>query len=764
MTDPDKILRHLQSIFPNGATNAQIAQDLNITARETVFTATRKLLQEGRVRSERSGWEWMFYALEAESAAPPAEVPQPQPTATAPATAPVAGVTPAVELTPEPLPVVSGEPRLIGPDDLYGFRYVSDPQLSPDGSQLAYVLTHMDKESDEYRSAIYVVPSDGSTSPRRYTYGPKKDTTPRWSPDGSQLLFVSDREDKPQAYVLPAAGGEARKVTSVENGIASPAWSPDGSRIAFISTTRIKADEEPKDIVAYHYTEAHFKDDGQGIKRGRDHLFVQHIDNAEAAQLTQGDDDYDEPAWSPDGSLIAVVSEQGPDRTFVWASDIFLVPSHGGVVRRLTTNDGPSFAPSFSPDGRTVAYFGHQNPPETGISTNTKLWRIPVEGGEPELLTGWWDRSISSEDVNSDSRFGSNQHRPVWSTDGSKVFFLATDRGCTYVYSVTLDNSGVRVITSAPRTIYAFSVAGDRLAYFAAELLNPGDLYSANLDGSGERRLTRVNEDFLHQFSLSTPQEVRFSSTEQAEIQGWVMQPARYEDGQRYPLIIEVHGGPHTAYGHSFFLEFQVLAARGYGVLFTNPRGSTGYGQDFTACIVKQWGVRDYQDVMAAADWAANQPWVDPERIGITGGSYGGFMTNWVLGHTDRFKAGVTSRCLSNWSSFYGTSDIGPRFSEWMVGGTPWDNPEGYARMSPITYMKQVKTPLLVIHSEQDHRCPVEQGEQVFVALSRFGCETEFVRFPQESHGLTRGGKPNRRVENLNHVLRWFERYIPVSS
>ncbi|MDP9352197.1 MAG: prolyl oligopeptidase family serine peptidase, partial [Chloroflexota bacterium] len=189
-----------------------------------------------------------------------------------------------------------------------------------------------------------------------------------------------------------------------------------------------------------------------------------------------------------------------------------------------------------------------------------------------------------------------------------------------------------------------------------------------------------------------------------------------------------------------------------------------GYGQDFTACIVKQWGVRDYQDVMAAADWAANQPWVDPERIGITGGSYGGFMTNWVLGHTDRFKAGVTSRCLSNWSSFYGTSDIGPRFSEWMVGGTPWDNPEGYARMSPITYMKQVKTPLLVIHSEQDHRCPVEQGEQVFVALSRFGCETEFVRFPQESHGLTRGGKPNRRVENLNHVLRWFERYIPVSS
>ncbi|MDQ3328831.1 MAG: S9 family peptidase, partial [Chloroflexota bacterium] len=263
------------------------------------------------------------------------------------------------------------ERTLIAATDLYGYHYASDPQLSPDGAQVAYVLTHMDREEDEYRSAIYVVPSDGGGEPRRYTSGAKRDTTPRWSPDGKSLLFVSDREEKPQLYVLPADGGEARKVTSAPNGAGDPAWSPDGTKIAFISRTGVDPEEEPKVIVVLHYTEAHFKDDGQGIKRGRGHLFVQDLDSEDATQLTEGDDDYAEPAWSPEGAMIAVVSSQDPERAFRRYSDVYLVPASGGEPRRLTTGKGPSFSPAFSPDGRTVAYLGHQDPPETGLSTNT---------------------------------------------------------------------------------------------------------------------------------------------------------------------------------------------------------------------------------------------------------------------------------------------------------------------------------------------------------------------------------------------------------
>ncbi len=650
--------------------------------------------------------------------------------------------------------------KLIAASDVYGYRYVSDPQLSPDGARVAYVLTHIDREEDEYRSAVYVVPSDGSSEPRRYTYGPKKDTAPRWSPDGTQLLFVSDRGEKPQIYVMPADGGEARKVTSVPNGAGDPAWSPDGTRVAFISKTGVDPAEEPKDIVVYHYTEAHFKDDGQGIKRSRSHLFVQDLDGENAIQRTEGDDDYADPTWSPDGELIAVVSQQGPERAFRRLSDIYLVPASDGETRRLTTGKGPSFAPAFSPDGRTVAYLGDQDPPETGLSTNTGLWTVPVEGGEPRALTERWDRSASNEDVNSDSRFGASDGGPVWSPDGTQLYITATDHGATRVYAVPAGGGEVQAVTGGGRTVYGFSIAGDRMAIMAAELLSPGDIYASALDGSGEVRLTRVNAAFLAGLALSEPEEIAFTSTEGTEVQGWIVRPAGYREGERYPLVIEVHGGPHTAYGHAYFHEFQVLAARGYGVLFTNPSGSTGYGQDFTACIVKDWGTRDFADVMAAADWAEAQPWVDPERIGIGGGSYGGWMTAWALGHTTRFRAGVTQRLLSNWSSFYGTSDIGPMFSEWMVGGTPWDNPEGYARMSPITYVAQIKTPLLVIHSEEDHRCPVEQGEQLFVSLARLGVATEFLRFPQESHGLTRGGKPKRRVENLERIIGWFDRYM----
>lgn len=650
----------------------------------------------------------------------------------------------------------------MSPDDLYGFRWVSDVQLSPDGSRTAYVLTEIDRESDEYRSAVYVAATDGSEQPRRYTYGPKKDNSPRWSPDGRYLLFLSDRDETTQVYVMPSDGGEARKLTELENGVSCPVWSPDSHQVAFISTTGVKAKEEVKDIVAYHFTEAHMKDDGSGIKRGRDHLFVQPLESGEAVQLTHGDDDYSDPAWSPDGTLLAAVSSQLPDREFVGVSDIYLIPAVGGEPRRLTPQRGPSYQPVFSPDGTQVVYVGHQNPPETGLNTQDALWRVSLGGDEPEPLTEGWDYSLGNS-VNSDMRWGSYNTAPVWPS-GDHIYFVADDRGAAHVYRVSASGGQPEPVLTGNRSIDSISAAGNRLAFIAGEPLNPGDVYSATLDGADEARLTRVNELYLSRFELSEPEEISLRSADGTELQGWVMKPAGFEEGGKYPLIVEVHGGPATQYGYTFFHEFQVLAARGYGVIYINPRGSLGYGQQFVACISKGWGELDYADVTAAADYAESLPWVDTARMGITGGSYGGYMTNWVVGHTDRFKAAVTQRSVTNFASFYGTSDIGPVFSEWQVGGTPWDNPDGYARMSPITYLPQMHTPLLVIHSEQDHRCPIEQAEQLFVGLKRLGVETELVRFPQESHGLSRAGKPKRRVERLERITGWFQRHMPTNE
>lgn len=652
--------------------------------------------------------------------------------------------------------------KLLSPDDLYGFQWVSDVQLSPDSSRVAYVLTEIDRESDEYRSAVYVAPSDGSEQPRRYTYGPKKDSSPRWSPDGRHLLFLSDRDETNQAYIMPADGGEARKLTDLENGVSCPVWAPDNHRIAFISSTGVNSKEEVKDITAYHFTEAHFKEDGSGIKRGRRHLFVQSVESGRAEQLTHGDDDYSDPAWSPDGTLIAAVSTQLPDREFVNVSDVYLVPAGGGEPRRLTPQRGPSYQPVFSRDGAYVVYAGHQNPPETGLNTQDALWKVSLGGDEPQCLTEGWDYSIGNS-VNSDARWGSYNTAPVWPS-GDHIYFVADDHGAAHVYRISAEGGVPEPVVTGNRSIDSISAVGGRLAFIAGEPLNPGDVYTAAVDGGDEVRLTHVNELYLSRFELSEPEEISLRSADGTELQGWVIKPAGFEEGGKYPLIVEVHGGPATQYGYTFFHEFQVLAARGYGVIYINPRGSLGYGQQFVACISKAWGELDYADITAAADYAASLPWVDTERMGITGGSYGGFMTNWVVGHTDRFKAAVTQRSVTNFASFYGTSDIGPMFSEWQVGGTPWDNAEGYARMSPITYLPQMRTPLLVIHSEEDHRCPIEQGEQLFVGLKRLGVETELLRFPQESHGLSRGGKPKRRVERLERIAGWFECYMPANA
>ena len=694
--------------------------------------------------------------------------------------------------------------RPITIEDLAAIKLISDPQISPDGTRVAYVVTVMDTEEDAYRSQVWVVPAGGG-EPLRYTGG-RNDSSPRWSPDGGKLVFVSRRGDgtkqgeqkaKPQLWLLDTGGGEARQLTKVKDGASDPVWSPDGVRIAFLARVGGKDDEEEegegdgreqadgqdgkdkqqKKSDVKHITKIRYKADGIHrllIDEGYKHLFVVEVGDdydeepREARQLTDGEWDDGTPAWSPDGRTLAFSSNRTPDRDFNNFADLWTVPVEGEGIpepRKLTETKGPSFTPAYSPDGRTIAYLGHTNPEPYRRYANLNLWLVPADGSAaPRNLTLDHDRSLVGG-VGSDMRAGTPVQYPLWTPDGTGVYTLQSDRGTVQICRVDIASGAVSRVAGGDRGVMNVSQSADgrTLAFTATDLLTPGDLYLRDVsgsDGADERRLTGLNDELLGGLDLSAPEHIVYQGADGWEIDGWLMKPVGFEEGRRYPLVLEIHGGPASQYGYAFFHEFQLLAANGYGVLFTNPRGSTGKGGDFVVANRSRWGEEDYLDIMAGVDAALARGWVDPERLGVGGGSFGGFMTNWVVGHNDRFRAAVTMRCVSNLLSFFGTSDIGFTFLEMQFETEPWDDVQKLLKYSPISYVKNMTTPLLILHSEEDYRCPIEQAEQLYISLKKLGRETEFVRFPDEDHNLSRNGKPAHRFERLRHILRWFDRYL----
>ena len=662
--------------------------------------------------------------------------------------------------------------RPISAEDLYKLEILSEVRISPDGMSVIYRLQRVDKKTEKKYANLWAVPTGGG-EPRQFTHGDQFDSSPRWSLDGKSIAFLSNRADKDkpaQIFILPFDGGEARKLTSLDGEIEALSWSPDGRRL--LCTVRKldpevlerEKDEQKKKlgVVYRQYDRLFYKLDGYGyLPQERTHVWLIDVRTGKGRQLTDHRvwDDND-PAFSPDGRQIAFTSnrleepDQNPD-----AIDLFVMDSTGGEPRKVKAPLGFKGQPAFSPDGKWLAYYGQEG---QGLwYKNDSLWVVPLDGSKPPRnLTEKYDLHVSPDVIND---VGSpEQMPPTWSADSQHIYFQVAYHGSAVLKCISLDGKELQDVVGEGGVVGAFSFdrAQTKLAYFFGQMHDPGQVYLRELGRGTTRHLTRVNRDLLDTIALSRVEEVWFKSPAGSSLQGWIMYPLRFDPKRKYPSILEIHGGPLTQYGKFFMHEFYYLASKGYVVYFSNPRGGRGYGEDHARAIWGAWGGADYADIMALADSMARKPFIDTKRMGVTGGSYGGYMTLWIIGHTNRFKAAVTQRCVSNFISEWGSSDLNWTFEQELTTGAPFRNLKKYWDMSPIKYIGNAKTPTLVIHNEGDLRCPIEQGEQAFVALKRIGVETEFIRFPEEFHGLSRTGRTDRRIARLNHILRWVDKYL----
>ena len=690
------------------------------------------------------------------------------------------------------LPPMPTDKRPITPEDLWNFRLIRECRISPDGTRVLYSLERFDRDKRRAFQNLWIVPTDGSAEPRPFTVGDHRDSAPRWSPDGRRVAFLSNRLDKKtKLFVIPADGGEAEAVTDMDGDYAHPCWSPDGRHIAFElladdppdGDTVVAGDDGKPDRVYRHVTRLSYKADGKGwLPRERRHIWVVDLsplsaggrgDGGEGARpacrrLTDGPFDHVDPCWSPDGRELVVAANRN-ERTELNSTriDLWRV-ALDGTLTLIPTPAGPKEKPSWSPDGKWIAYIGHDDPDCGWGEKNPQIVIVRPDGAEVRQIT-------RSDVYRGNCTIGdltglSEPVPPTWTQRGTAVVFQESAFGATTVVEVPLTADSRRHLTVE-------GVCGD----YSIASADPAGRAAMVISGPGEPSTLRIistvpyrvaveplppptvdpNGDFAKLFRIAMTASGSVLTEDATDtVAHWIIGPPDFDPTKKHPAVLAIHGGPRTQYGHTFYHEFQCLAAAGYVVMYTNPRGSQGYGEEHAAAIRDAWGTVDYDDLMAATDYLAALPYVDASRLGVIGGSYGGYMVNWIIGHTDRFAAAVTDRCVSNLVSFFGSSDIGWELRREFFRRWPWQDTAKLWERSPIAYADNFKTPTLIVHSENDDRCPLEQAQQMFTALQARGVPSEMLVFPDESHGMSRGGRPDRRVARLKRILAWFDRFL----
>ncbi|HET7790606.1 MAG TPA: S9 family peptidase [Gemmatimonadales bacterium] len=671
---------------------------------------------------------------------------------------------------------LAAQQRTITDSDLYRFKWVAGPQISPDGRQVVYVLVTVNAKHDGYETSLWTVPADGSGAPRRLTAGPH-DGAPRWSPDSRTIAFLRPAgDDGAQLFLLSLAGGEAVQLTDVAEGASPAVWSPDGKTIAFTNSAtaeeiaqQAKGGEAPKKSDVRIVTRAQFRGDDEGYfdPSQHDHLWTVPAvigDKPQPAhQVTSGNFDEGLRGWSPDGKRLYFVSQRVVEDYYVNPDqDLFSVPTAGGALDTVIDIDGPVEAPVLSADGRAIAFRGFVNPAHRRSYQESDLytWRA----GKLTDLTADYDFDIGGGVLGDQAppRGGEGSSPIVWSPDGKFVYEVTTEHGRSNLIRFDAATGARDPVTTGDHAVLAYTATPDAKT-FALTIGDPThlpDLYALDARTRKLTQLTRVNDSLFSQLELSTPEDFWYPSFDGKQVETWILKPPGFTPGRKYPLILNIHGGPHTAYGYIFFHEFQWMAAKGYVVLYPNPRGSTTYGQDFGNIIQYNYPGDDYKDLMVAVDSLVRRGYVDTTKLGVTGGSGGGLLTDWTVGHTHRFQAAVSQRDVADWQSFWYTTDFTLFQPEWFRDA-PWRDPADYTRRSPVTYVDSVTTPIMFILGDEDLRAPPSQGGEVMFRALKFLHKTAvMVRFPGESHELSRSGKPVHRVERLDHILNWFDKYL----
>jgi len=663
--------------------------------------------------------------------------------------------------------------------DFYRFEAVSSPAISPDGRFVAYVRTSIIEKDNRRQGDVWIVSTDASAAPRKVSFDFNTNSSPRWSPDGKLLFFLARPFGRTAGsgtdtyYFLPMDKPDARPI-NIPGVAGEPIFSPDNQWIAFTKVSRSKPKTQKQyssdferlvnerfrgriyDWMDYRFDQrGYLSDPRDPAATPPEELYIIPRTGGTAKQITHFGVDVRNVVWRPDSqALVFVANSHQRDEYTYERSDLWTV-TLDGQIKRLTDDGYNHSAPAWSPDGKYIAFRREESlnmiiAAKQNHGAAIDVYRMPASGGQMDNLTAEWDL-LPGE--------------PTWSKDGRYVYFSGGVGGDTQLFRSAVNNGTVEQVTQGERNFGGFSITSsfDKMAYTAGDSSHPSEVYCSSTDGKNEVKLSAANDALISEIAFNPAQRIHYASKDGTMIEGWVILPAGYDAKKgSYPLILSMHGGPHAAYSDSLDFQFQLWAANGYVVLYANPRGSTGYGEKFLWGTWGDWGVPDFDDVMGGVDYVIKHYSIDQKRMGVTGYSYGGFLTNWAITHTTRFSAAITGAGISNWLSDYGTADI-PRTKESEFYGPPWETKSGdlLKQHSPITYISNVTTPTMFVHGEYDMRVPIEQGEQMYTALKKRHVPAKFIRYPESYHG---GWTPWNTIHRYYQELNWWNQYLSATT